>query len=77
MSKIPETTLDPTAVHDAKQFKYNRQFLCCRFSPCGQYVFGGAFDGSLQRWHLEDDANPVDDTFLAGRGDVVGRGDQP
>ena len=46
---------DPAATWASTVFKYERQFDCCGFSPCGKYVFAGAYDGTVQRWKLEPD----------------------
>jgi len=46
---------DPAATWASTVFKYERQFDCCGFSPCGKNVFAGAYDGTVQRWTLDGD----------------------
>jgi WD40 repeat protein len=36
-----------------KELKHNSPLIGCRFDPSGQFVFAGAQDNSVVRWHLE------------------------
>jgi WD40 repeat protein len=47
------TPLDVTQTHPVKEFKHTTPLLGCRFDPTGQYVFAGAQDNTVQRWHVE------------------------
>lgn len=54
--------IDPTKTHLLKEYKHNSPLLGCRFDPSGQYVFAGAQDNSIVRWHLDSGQK----TLLAG-----------
>lgn len=45
--------IDPAKTHLLKEYKHNSPLLGCRFDPSGQFVFAGAQDNSVVRWHLE------------------------
>ena len=45
--------LDVTQTHSVHEWKHTSPLLGCRFDPSGQYVFAGAQDNTVQRWHLE------------------------
>ena len=45
--------MDPTKTHLHKQYKHASPLVGCRFDPSGQFVFAGAQDNSVVRWHLE------------------------
>jgi WD40 repeat protein len=45
--------IDPTQTRQVLELKHASPLLGCRFSPCGQFVFAGAQDNSVQRWQLE------------------------
>ncbi len=45
-------TADPAATHVARELKYARPLINCRFDPSGQFVFAATEDNSVQRWDL-------------------------
>jgi WD40 repeat protein len=44
---------DPTKTHQVKELKHNSPLLGCRFDPSGSFVFAGAQDHTIVRWHPE------------------------
>ncbi|MBI3858350.1 MAG: hypothetical protein HY293_21920 [Planctomycetes bacterium] len=44
---------DPTQAWETKSFKHDRILTTCKFTPCGEAVLAGGFDGKIQRWVLE------------------------
>ena len=52
-------TVDPTATHVDKTWKYTSPLITCRFDPVGKYVFATAQDNTLIRWTLADGAMKV------------------
>jgi WD40 repeat protein len=44
---------NPTKTHQLKEYKHNSPLLGCRFDPSGQFVFAGAQDNNVVRWHLD------------------------
>ncbi len=51
-SDAPAPKIDPQQTHAVGEFKYTCPLLACRFDPSGQFVFGTAYDNTIQRWHL-------------------------
>lgn len=47
--------LDPAKTHALKEYKHDSPLLGCRFDPSGQFVFAGAQDNRIVRWHLDSD----------------------
>jgi WD40 repeat protein len=45
--------LDVTQTHQVHEWKHTSPLLGCRFDPGGRYVFAGAQDNTVQRWHLD------------------------
>jgi WD40 repeat protein len=45
--------IDPAQTRVVLELKHTSPLLGCRFSPCGRFVFAGAQDNSVQRWHLD------------------------
>jgi WD40 repeat protein len=48
----PAPQVDAPQTRAAGEFKHTWPLLACRFDPSGQFVFGSAFDNTIQRWHL-------------------------
>ncbi|MFO0949674.1 MAG: WD40 repeat domain-containing protein [Isosphaeraceae bacterium] len=46
---------EPEKTHLAKELKYGKPLVSCRFDPSGRYVFAGSEDDTAQRWDLKDD----------------------
>jgi WD40 repeat protein len=44
--------VDPAQTHPAGEWKHTSPLLGCRFDPSGQFVFAGAQDNTVVRWHL-------------------------
>lgn len=53
MTPTPTPKIDPTKTHPLKEYKHDSPLIGCRFDPSGQYVFAGAQDNNVVRWHLE------------------------
>lgn len=53
MTLTPTPKIDPTKTHPLKEYKHDSPLLGCRFDPSGQYVFAGAQDNNIVRWHLD------------------------
>lgn len=47
---------DPASTRVVQELKHGSPLVSCRFDPTGRYVFAGAQDNSVQRWHLESGA---------------------
>ena len=43
------------APKELQQLATDRQLHTLRFSPCGKFLFGGAYDASIRRWAVEAD----------------------
>jgi WD40 repeat protein len=48
----PPPAVDPAQTRPVQELKHTSPLLGCRFDPSGEYVFAGAQDSSVQRWHL-------------------------
>jgi WD40 repeat protein len=71
-------SVQPEKVHVAKELKYGKPLVSCRFDPTGRYVFAGCEDDTVQRWDLTVDpakAKPV--AFTAHDGWVFALGITP
>jgi WD40 repeat protein len=44
--------IDPPQTHVVQELKHPSPLLGCRIDPSGQYVFAGAQDNAVVRWHL-------------------------
>jgi WD40 repeat protein len=54
MTSSPTTPkIDAAKTHLLKEYKHGSPLLGCRFDPSGQYVFAGAQDNNVVRWHLD------------------------
>lgn len=53
MTAAPTPKIDPAKTHVLKEYKHDSPLVGCRFDPSGQFVFAGAQDNSVVRWHLE------------------------
>jgi WD40 repeat protein len=62
MIPAPTPKIDLTKTHLLKEYKHDSPLLGCRFDPSGQFVFAGAQDNSVVRWHLDSGKK----TLLAG-----------
>jgi WD40 repeat protein len=45
---------DPTKTHQVQELKHTSPLIGCRFDPTGTYLFAGAQDNTVVRWHLAD-----------------------
>lgn len=59
MTPTPTPKIDPAKTHLHKQYKHDNPLLGCRFDPSGQFVFAGAQDNNVVRWHLDDGKKSV------------------
>jgi WD40 repeat protein len=50
------TAADPTKAWEIKAFKHDRILTTCKFSPAGDAVFAGSFDGKIRRWATDTGA---------------------
>lgn len=53
MTPAPTPKIDPAKTRLLKEYKHDSPLLGCRFDPSGQFVFAGAQDNRVVRWHLE------------------------
>ena len=44
--------VEPAQTHLVQELKHASPLLGCRLDPTGQFVFAGAQDNTIQRWHL-------------------------
>jgi WD40 repeat protein len=49
---LPPAKPNPAQTRMVQELKYTSPLLGCRFDPNGEYVFAGAQDNVLVRWHL-------------------------
>ncbi|MBI3409310.1 MAG: hypothetical protein HY040_13270 [Planctomycetes bacterium] len=54
--------LDPVRTRLRRELRHNSPLLGCRFDPSGRFVFAGAQDNTIQRWHVSSERK----TALAG-----------
>lgn len=52
MSDEATPKAEPEKVHLEAELKYTSPMLSCRFDPGGQFVFGTAYDNTIQRFEL-------------------------
>lgn len=52
MTPAPAVTVDPAQAHQVEELKHDSPLLGCRIDPSGQFVFAGAQDNAVVRWHL-------------------------
>jgi WD40 repeat protein len=50
----PSPKLDPKQTHQVQELKHPSPLVGCRVSPDGAFVFAGAQDNAIVRWHLPD-----------------------
>ncbi|MDR3622755.1 MAG: hypothetical protein P4L85_25605 [Paludisphaera borealis] len=50
---------EPEKTHIARELKYGKPLIACRFDPTGKAVFAGAEDDTVQRWDLAADPAKV------------------
>lgn len=48
----PPVKIDPSQTHPVLQEKHTAPLVGCRFDPSGEYVFAGAQDNNIVRYHL-------------------------
>ncbi len=53
MKPTPTPIIDAAKTHPLKDYKHDSPLLGCRFDPSGQFVFAGAQDNNVIRWHLD------------------------
>jgi WD40 repeat protein len=53
MTPAPTPKIDPAKTHVLKEYKHNSPLVGCRLDPSGQFVFAGAQDNNVVRWHLD------------------------
>jgi hypothetical protein len=56
---------DPRAIKVDRVLKYERQLVCCRFTPDRAYLLAAGYDGLLHRWKLDGDQH---EAFPAHKG---------
>ena len=59
-------TAQPEKIHVAKELKYGKPLVSCRFDPTGRFVFAGCEDDTVQRWDLKADPAKVEARGLHG-----------
>lgn len=47
------TVADPTKAWETHAFKHDRILTTCKFTPAGDAVLAGGFDGKIHRWNIE------------------------
>jgi WD40 repeat protein len=52
-------TAQPEKTHVARELKYDKPLVSCRFDPTGRYVFAGCEDDTVGRWDLTADPAKV------------------
>ena len=49
----------PEKSHVARELKYGKPLVSCRFDPTGRFMFAGSEDDTVQRWDLQADPAKV------------------
>jgi WD40 repeat protein len=52
-------SLQPEKTHIARELKYGKPLVSCRFDPTGRFVFAGSEDDTVQRWDLKIKSDPA------------------
>lgn len=56
-----ETAAPKIEPKELKKIETDRQVCLIRFSPCGQFLFGGGYDSMIRRWDMTvDEPQPLD-----------------
>lgn len=53
---------------ELKKIETDGQVCQIRFSPCGQFLFGGGYDSSIRRWDMTTDEPQLLDPLIGHRG---------
>lgn len=53
LAAVASGKTEPAQTRLVQELKHASPLLGCRIDPTGQFVFAGAQDSSIQRWHLE------------------------
>jgi hypothetical protein len=53
------TAADPAKAWEIKAFKHDRILTSCKFTPCGEAVLAGSFDGKIHHWVVETGEHSV------------------
>lgn len=53
MTIAVQPTLDVTKAWISQTLEHSRPLTCCRFSPCGKFIFAAGQDERVVRWDLE------------------------
>src|SRR5262249_26421968 len=59
MTPAPASKVDPAKTHLVKEYKHTSPLVGCRLDPSGKFVFAGAQDNSVVRWHLDSGKKTV------------------
>lgn len=65
MKADSETAFEPT---ELKAIETDRQVCLVRYSPCGQFLFGGGYDSIIRRWDMSIDESQELDPLIGHRG---------
>jgi WD40 repeat protein len=75
MNATPDKTVDtkapakqPIAPKELKKIATDRQVCLIRYSPCGQFLFGGGYDSMIRRWDMSADEPKMLDPIPGHRG---------
>lgn len=52
LPETPPVKPDPKSVHLVRTITHDRPIWSCRFDASGKYLFAGAHDNHMHRWHL-------------------------
>jgi WD40 repeat protein len=52
LAAVATGKVEPAQTHLVQELKHASPLLGCRLDPTGQFVFAGAQDNTIQRWHL-------------------------
>jgi WD40 repeat protein len=52
LAAVASGKVEPAQTHLVKELKHASPLLGCRLDPTGQFVYAGAQDNTIQRWHL-------------------------
>ena len=59
MNNDPQALLEKYGPKEVKVLESDRQLARARFSPCGDFLLAGSYDGQVYRWDLSADETPA------------------
>lgn len=77
MSEVTQQKSEPVEPKELKKIETDGQVCQIRFSPCGQFLFGGGYDATIRRWDMTIDEPQLLGPIVGHRGWVQAIGFAP